>query len=176
VGKPIAGDHRTPGERLESKPSTRRIVTLRVVFALAILLLPAQLLFQRQFAQPYPAVFQPSFAGTPLVGETLKAQVPLVHVAFADGSEIEIPFEDVLPDSGLLDKSVFKSAFFNEDRATAPDTIAWLRADLVSLFPGKDPVRMRVDWSDRKIDITGDGRGVDEITKTVEIDLVGAAR
>ncbi|MCS5713721.1 hypothetical protein NVV95_04045 [Herbiconiux sp. CPCC 205716] len=151
-------------------------IALRLIFALAILLLPAQLLFQRQFDQPYPGVFQPSFAGTPLTGDILKAQIPVVHVEFDDGASEEIPFEDVLPDSKLLDKSVFKSAFFLEDRATAPDTVKWLRGDLARMFPGREPVGMTVDWTDRRIDITGATETTDEITKTVVIDLTEGAR
>lgn len=151
----------------------RRTIVLRIVFAAALVLLPAELLFQKYIAQPYPGVFQPSFAGTPLKGDILSAQIPVVYVDFEDGTRTEIGFEQVLPDSKLLDKSVFKSAFYNEARATADDTKSWLRDDLADLFPDRTATRMTVDWTDRKIDVTGGKDPVDTVTKTIVVDLSG---
>ncbi|WP_440708391.1 hypothetical protein [Herbiconiux sp. YIM B11900] len=154
--------------------SRKRTIALRVVFAAALVMLPAELVFQKYVAQPYPGVFQPSFAGTPLRGDILSAQIPIVYVDFTDGSRTEVGFEQVLPDSKLLDKSVFKSAFYNEARATADDTRDWLRKDLAELFPEQTATRMTVDWTDRKIDVTGEHEPVDTVTKTVVIDLTGS--
>lgn len=167
------GRHRAPSRSVPSREpaSPRKRIALRVVFALAILLLPAELVIQKVVDQPYPAIFQPSFAGTPVVDGILTAKVPDVHVTFADSSVMEIPFEEVLPDSKLLDLSVFRSAFESQIRANSPETVDWLRADLEKKFPGSTPTKMVVDWQTAKIDISDPTKRTVTTTKTVTVDL-----
>lgn len=142
-----------------------------MVFALAILLLPAELVIQKLVDQPYPGIYQPSFAGTPVVNDVLTAKVPLVHVTFADSSVVDVPFEDVLPDSKLLDLSVFNSAFESQIRANSPETVDWLRNDLEQKFPGQEPTKMVVDFQTLKIDIRNPDNRTAITTKTVTVDL-----
>lgn len=152
-----------------------RTVLLRVVFAVAILLLPLELVVQRVVGQPYPGVYQPSFAATPLVGDTLTARVPIVHVTFADGTEQEVPFEEILPDAKLLSTSVFKSAFFDEAHANEPATVEYLRELLGRRFPEADPTTMVVDWTQQKIDVRDPDVRPGTVTSTVVVQLRGAA-
>ncbi|RFA15147.1 hypothetical protein B7R21_03700 [Subtercola boreus] len=149
---------------------------LRVAFALAILLLPAEMVIQKLVDQPYPGIYQPSFAGTPVVNDILTAKVPLVHVTFADASVVDVPFEAVLPDSKLLDLSVFNSAFQSQIRANSPETVAWLKNDLEQKFPGRTPTTMVVEFQTLKIDITDPSSRTATTTKTVTVDLQEGAR
>ena len=128
---------------------------------------------QRVVSQPYPGIYQPSFAGTPVVGETLTARVPIVSFTFLDGSVREIPFEEILPESKLLSMSVFKSAFFDEASANDPATVRYLKELVEEKFPGAEPDTMTVDWTSQRIDIRDPDDRPGTVTKTVVVDLSG---
>ena len=152
--------------------SSRKKWALRIVFAAAILLLPVELVAQRVAGtQPYPGLYQPSFADTPLTNGILKATLPIVTISFADGSTQQIPYNDVLPDSKLLDLSVFKSAFYGEKKANSADVVSWLRNDLQNKFPGTTPTSMTVDWTAFKIPIDDPDSRTGAIVRTVTVDL-----
>jgi hypothetical protein len=166
---------RVPAGR-SNEVNRARTIALRVAFAAALVLLPLELVVQRVASQPYPGVYQPSFAGTPLVGDTLTARVPIVQFAFSDGTTRDVPFEEVLPESKLLAMSVFKSAFFEEGRANDPATVGYLRDLLQEKFPGSEPATMTVEWTSQKIDIRDPDDRPGTVTKTIVVDLSGDAR
>ena len=144
---------------------------IRVLFAAAVIALPVQLLVARFIDEPYPALFQPSFAGTPLVKGKLTKTIPTVTLELANGTSEVIPFTDVLPQSRLAPAVVFRAAFYDEKKATAPATVEWLRSNLTSDLPGQVVTTMTVVWNEITFDVADVSQQSVTLLKTVVVDL-----
>lgn len=126
---------------------SRRPWVVRLVFASVLIAFAAQMLISHNRAEPYPGLFQPRFSGTPLDHGLLQVERPVVTVAFADGSRATVPYKSVLPSSRLHAIEVFRAAFHDDRSAGDPRTVAWLRGQLSSAFPGRTATAMVVEWN-----------------------------
>lgn len=144
---------------------------VRLVFAAVIVAFVGQLLVARSDAEPYPGLFQPRFAGSPLRDGVLNQVQPSVSVEFTDGSSSTVPYEDILPRSRLRAIDIFKSAFYDEVPATDPRTVAWLRQRLEVLFPDETASSMVVEWARASYLKSDSWRPSRSIIKTVMVPL-----
>ena len=144
---------------------------LRVLFAVAILLLPAQILFKAAIGEPYPGLYQPSFGGVPQEGTEARTVEPRVVVTYADGTSDIVPFEEVLPEGGPSARSLlFRSAFLSEERALDPRTVALVAGRLESRA-GKPAIEMSIDWQNVRYDLRTGARRVESVTSGIELNL-----
>lgn len=144
---------------------------LRVLFAVAVLLLPVQVLFRAAVDEPYPGLYQPSFGGVPQEGTEAATVEPKVTVTYVDGSVEAVPFAEILPQGGPTARSLlFRSAFLTEERAQDPRTLE-LVARRLEERAGHPATSMRVDWQDVRYDLRTGERRVVSVTSTVKLDL-----
>lgn len=144
---------------------------VRLVFAGVIVTFAGQLLVARADAEPYPGLFQPRFAGSPLKDGVLNQVQPSVSIEFTDGSSSTVPYKDILPRSRLHAIDVFRSAFCDELPATDPRTVAWLRQRLEVRFPDQTAALMVVEWARTSYLESASWQSSRSVIKTVTVPL-----
>jgi len=123
-------------------PSSR----VRIVFGVALLLIPIQLGVRAVWREPYPALIQPGFAysAKPLprhdsVGESRIE----VEVRLGDGTTATLTEKELVPwSAGISVTSILGAAFL--DTQGPEDRVAWLRDRLKSVLPGARPLSARI--------------------------------
>jgi hypothetical protein len=151
--------------------ASRRTVAVRVVFAAAVLTLPAQMLVRQVVAEPYPGLYQPSFGGVPQQGDAATTLEPEITVHFADGRTEAWTSEDVLPPTPVLENEVMRKAFTGAAPAQDPETLRWLRDRILARSPGSDPASVVIAWQEVEYDfVTGD-RTVVDVSSIVTMDV-----
>lgn len=118
----------------------------RLVFLLVVVGFPLQMLIAEREGEPYPGLFQPSFAGSPLKDGVLTGVQSVVTIMFEGGGGKVADIRDIMPSSRLNARTVFRSAFYDERLATDPETVDWLQRRIESAFPGRTATRMVVEW------------------------------
>jgi hypothetical protein len=151
----------------------QRVWTVRVLFVLAVLLVPAELLVQRALdSQPYPAVYQPDFRGTPLAQDGgIRLSKSSASVTFADGEEADLDFASLVPETQLSTNAVIRTAFGNQAAADEPDSRAFLKERLAGLFPDREAVSATFLWKSVLVDLAGEELEPERIDREVEVDL-----
>ena len=144
---------------------------VRVLFLLVVTLLPVQLAIRELIAEPYPALYQPSFGGAPRSAEVAASTEPVVVVTTRSGEEHEVPYRDVLPPTGVLPAVVFRVAFFVPGDAVAVETRAWLRDRLLAMKAGSDPMELIITWENVEYDLRTGERRVVAVERITAIDV-----
>ncbi|MBZ4486840.1 hypothetical protein LQ938_02915 [Microbacterium sp. cx-55] len=149
----------------------RKMRAIRTAFAVCILILPVELVIARLFGEPYPALFQPAFVGSPESDRYASVEVP--HVSIRSGTLTqEIPYLDVIPESDQLGTSILRSMFGNPSRATNPETVDWLRAVLRERYPDFPEVQfVDIEWRLGRYAVVGGELESEETVREVTIDL-----
>lgn len=142
----------------------------RIVFLAIIVLFPAQLAVKMALGEPYPALFQPSFAGTPLVNGQLHRTTPRVTIVFRSGEEVAVSQDDVLPRTRLHVPTVFREAFWEQARANDPRLQTWLAEEMATRYD--EPVaKLMVTWIDQSVDPWRQTVLTEKVIKTVEVEM-----
>lgn len=158
-------------KRNAATPSRRRTTGIRLAFVVCLAILPAELLVARVFGEPYPALFQPAFVGSPQVGPYALVEVPHVFVRNDDGIR-EIPYRTVIPKSDQLGTSILRSMFGTPSRANAPETVAWLRTAVREAYPDlTGAVSVEIEWRLGMYHVDGGGLKSEKTVREVTIDL-----
>ncbi|GGI05182.1 hypothetical protein [Egicoccus halophilus] len=123
-----------------------RVGTPRLLFAVLLIAAPTQMLITRVLAEPYPALYQPSFASAPADGDVVVTTTPRVTVDYADGSVGHYDHVEVMAAAGVARIAVFDHAFRDDERAEAAQTRAWLRDRLAELGGGRTPTHAEIAW------------------------------
>jgi|GEM_PF-6670062 len=147
----------------------------RAAFALLFIGFCTQLLVARTIDEPYPALFQPSFAGTPLKDGELTAEVPKVTVQFTDGDTEEIDYRDVLPPSRLHPLVVFRSAFGEPDAETEDATVDWLSSRMQTRYGERVVDAVLVEWFEVSYRSEDSWAPRAMLDRTVEVRINGSA-
>ncbi|MCI2239892.1 hypothetical protein MO973_36965 [Paenibacillus sp. TRM 82003] len=150
------------------------IKAVRLVFALAVLALPAQVAIRHVASEPYPGLYQPSFGGVPLAGREAVTTEAEVTLEFAGGATRAVGVEEVLPPTRVLPRFVFTRGFGTQERADDPRTVAWLR-ERVAALDERTATAVDVRWQRVGYSLDDGSRRVVEETSHVRVDL-GAAR
>ncbi len=159
--------HLTPSH-YSTHPVTSK--QLRLLFASAILALPAHVLFRAVVDEPYPGLYLPGFGGTPRQNLTTVTREPRITVLFRDGRKQHFGVEDILPPTPILPAAIFSSAFYSEKRANDPQTRAWLRARIVA-NTGQDPRSVIIEWEQVRYRLVDGSRDPIAVLKTLELHM-----
>jgi hypothetical protein len=117
-----------------------------VFFAGLLLLFPAQLLVAKVIGEPYPALFMPAFAGTPVVDSILTRTEPRVTIEFADGTSTLVPYTALLPRSTQNSAITFRNVYASASRVDDASTTEWLAATLPTTVEGSPATTVRIEW------------------------------
>lgn len=140
------------------------------IFAIVLALFPLQLAVKLVWDEPYPAIFQPSFAGTPLVNGVLHRQVPDIELIYASGATRTVEASDVLPRTRLHVPTVFRAAFWDETEANSSALREWLESALAVRY-GEPVDRMTVTWKDQTYDPWSRAVVNESVVKTVDVEF-----
>ncbi|MCW2494324.1 hypothetical protein [Jatrophihabitans sp.] len=154
--------------------SRRKLLIVRALFVILIVGLPVELAISRFDNEPYPALFQPGFAGHPYNHGVLKIVEPTLIVHFADGTVAnDVAYQRILPKSGLQSLTVMKNEFYDDHAAKDPRTKVWLRQRLALLFPNRPVATLVILWQQEHIHVNDPKHPIDKPVRTVTVELAG---
>lgn len=145
-------------------------LSVRVAFAVVILVLPLQLGVQWLWSEPYPALTQPAFAfsARPLTGtDSLPKTAGYVTVTFSDGSSREYSAGDLIGwTAGISPTTILLEPIIEREHAPA-ETAAWLTALIAATGESRRPVTalLRVE------SYVVDARSLTESSRTTTAEL-----
>lgn len=164
----------SPPATAPAAPPTKTALRTRWLWAITLLLIPAELAFAFFFTEPYPALFQPAFSGSPQVGHSVLVRIPVVTVTFDDGSTSVVDFNELIPSDEVLGTSLLEAGYGTEERANARENTAFLEKRFAILFPDQVVDTVFIDWRVISYDIATGEEGKSTSMKSVTIDLAGA--
>ena len=157
--------------------SRRRSTAVLALFALSVIAIPVELAVSRLYAEPYPALFQPSFAGVPVSGDGVPTVEPTITVTLADGGVAHPSVSELLPaDTDVLPSIVLSKALRPATDSRAAETRAWFAARLERLYPGRGAQTLRVEWHSVAYSVASGKRHDLGISRTETMTLTGAGR
>lgn len=154
--------------------STRAGVRVRWLFAITILFIPVELAIAFFATEPYPALFQPAFSGSPQVGHEAIVPRPFVTITFDSGEEEDLDFTEIIPSREILGSSLIAAGYGTTERANSPENLAFLDDRFAVLFPGRTVASVLIDWRELDIDVATGEQVSSRSTKKVVIDMSGA--
>lgn len=146
----------------------------RVAFALVALVVPAQLVTQWLWSEPYPALTQPAFAfsARPFpVTDALPKTVGVALVTFTDGATRVFRADELLPwTAGVSATTILRDTIIEREYAPKP-TQDWLRERIAATGEKRQPASVTLQLEYRLVDAPT-GRIVDSgITTTFTVTL-----
>jgi hypothetical protein len=169
-GKAALTKYAPRGRRGGDVTRTRKIA-IRWAFALTLVALPVELAVARFAGEPYPAIFQPAFAGSPQEEDYAIVQAP--HAFIVSGSELlEVPYQELVPGTEVLPLSIFNSIYMNEARYAAADTKTWLKTNLSEMYPGRAIDGVEIEWREELYAVQGGELLSAQVTHAISIDLM----
>lgn len=154
---------------------TRAGIRVRWLFAITLAFIPVELAIAFFLdAEPYPALFQPAFSGSPQVGHEAIVPRPVVTVIFDSGEEEDLDFTEIIPSREVLGSSLIAAGYGTTERANSPENLAFLDERFAELFPGRTVASVLIDWRELDIDVATGEQVSSRSTKTVVIDMSGA--
>jgi hypothetical protein len=150
--------------------STRRRV--RLLFLAALVVMVAQIGYKKVADEPYPGIFQPTFAGTPSESSSVQVFEPLLTARYEDGATRSFDADELFHDARVLPSRIFRTAF--EKHASSvdnPEVTGWLHERLTDLGGGTHVDEATIEW--RTANYPTD-KGVEptyETTKTRVVDF-----
>lgn len=149
---------------------TRR--NIRIVFLVALLVLPLQMAARKLASEPYPALFQPSFRTTPADPDFVEVFDPVVIVSYNDGTTSSITERELFHDADVLKASVFKTAFgTHEQTSDSPEVTKWMQERLAEIGEGREATRAIVQWRTTRHSLTNDAAPTTETTRSVVLPI-----
>ncbi|QBI20302.1 hypothetical protein ER308_12500 [Egibacter rhizosphaerae] len=106
------------------------------------------MLVARLWSEPYPALYQPSFAGAAQGGEQVEFTVPRVTMHARGGEDLRLHHMDLMAESRVAEIAVFSTAFPAdnlEDALEDSSNAQWLQSRLEELT-GESPEAATVEW------------------------------
>jgi hypothetical protein len=154
-----------------SATARRRV---RVVFAVAVLVLPLQMGVRKVVGEPYPAIFQPSFRTTPAQGSFTDVFDPIIVADYDDGTSRSFTERELFNDSEVLPSTVFKTAFeTHANEAGSAEVRSWLEHRLAELGKKSDVEKATISWRTAKYSLKANTPPTYITTKTVVMPLEG---
>jgi hypothetical protein len=120
--------------------------------------------------QFYPAPSFPAFTASPLRDGVVTFTRPLIVVQFEDGEE-HVDYRGLLPEGSPNPIGVFRSIADEADSARDAATVAWLMQRLTDLYPGREALSLRIDWTRYRFRAEDRGLISAETTESVLIAL-----
>lgn len=150
-----------------SRPRAQRgPVWVRVIFVLAVLLIPAQAFVKvTSGREPYPALIQPAFgyaANALTRPDVIRVVVAEVEVTFTDGSISILTPDELLPwTAGISATTILTKSFIT--REPAGSTVQWLVDRISAARPSQTATGAQV----RLYAVSIDARTLHEVERTV---------
>lgn len=145
-----------------------------MLFLLAALALPVQVLLRAAFGEPYPGLYQPSFGGVPEAGNVAITREPKITIVYDDGTRRRVKITGLLPSTPQVEAPIFRSAFYDPKRARDPETLKWIR-ERIERQSGREAEAMIVEWQRSAYNLRDRSRRVVATEKKLELDLTGAS-
>jgi hypothetical protein len=155
---------------MDADRARRRVWVLPLIFALTGLSLPIQMYVKDRVGEPYPGLFQPSFANFPDVGNAIKYRVIDLDV---DGRTVDA--EKLFPGSNTGKRRKLLESMFppNGDKARVDtETRARLRSRLSDAHGAKART-LTATWQRRRFDLDSRETSVVKTLSRYQIDLTG---
>lgn len=138
---PMAADEGFPSK------SKRKLGIGLSLLAVILLVFPVELLVVRvASAEPYPALFMPSFAGVPSDGETTTYRTIMFTAETPDGDREITDLVDHLPDGGIEARSIVVEVFADPELYEDPEAQAWITEFMAEHYPQLEATALRVTW------------------------------
>ena len=136
-----------------------------------LLVLPVQMLASRLWSEPYPALYQPSFASSAKEDNVLVVEVPRVDAVFSDGRRASFSHIEVVGDVATSEMTIFNAGLqTSASRIDEVETVAWLHERLENLG-GAAPTSARISWHRYEQPIAEEMPQAVETTHEVEVDF-----
>lgn len=131
-----------------------RQAVLPAVLGTLLVALPVQLALARYVSEPYPAIFQPTFAGTPERDGLAIVRSAEIKVHFGGTHATVTPVQFLPEDTRVVASSVLANVFpINTPAGQLPEeTRRWLAERVVTLFEGRSATRLIIAWTERAYD------------------------
>ncbi len=147
---------------------------VRVLFAAAVVALPAQVLLRAAVDEPYPGLYQPAFGGVPQEGAVAFTTEHEITVSYEGARSERLTVRDILPPASVSRVDIFRAGFYHEERAEDVRTRRWLRKQILKATGG-NPQRVLIRWLKVQYGLVDRSREVVELLKTIEIDVAISA-
>lgn len=105
-------------------------------------------------AEPYPALFMPSFAEVPSDGRVTTYEFSELTIETGGGESLVPATGSIFPDGGVDARSIAGYVFSNGELFEQPGFMMWLSDRVVQSYPRLDPVRATVTRVQFEIDET----------------------
>ena len=123
-----------------------RVWPKRVLFAAILLALPVQFLALKALgAEPYPALFMPSFGSVPEDEGAIQVTSTTVTAETRDGTTVTIDPIALMPNRTKLGESIAGYFFADEARVDETAQSGWLLDRVREQIPGQDLISVTVE-------------------------------
>jgi hypothetical protein len=126
---------------------------VRAAFVAVVLSAPVGLVVRSVVGEPYPWLFQPSFAYVEESTGVVSYEIPDIVALTESGQSETLELRRVMPWTRPDQAVVFASAFGQAKSAEAPDTAEWMFDRLQAAYPANDFVEVTITWYQQKYDL-----------------------
>jgi hypothetical protein len=132
-------------QRMLPNAATRKRV--RLLFLSALIVMAAQTVYKKVADEPYPGIFQPTFASTPPDPSSVEVFEPQLVARYEDGRTQSFTAKQVFYDASVLPSRVFRAAFdTHADSLDSPAVMSWLHDRLTQIGPGASVDEATINW------------------------------
>lgn len=148
-------------------------IAARTAFAVATMVFALQLPIHAVWSEPYPALYMPGFGTVPQTGDEYSSTDYRAFLISEDGSELELPAEDLLPPSAVLQASIIRERMFDAEITSETESKQWFAERVAATEPGSDAIELRLERWRMTSRLDGTGEPTAELVDTNLIVLEG---
>lgn len=126
---------------------------LRAAFGVIVLSAPVGLVVRSVVGEPYPWLFQPSFAYVEESTGVVTYDIPEIVAVTESGESETLELRRVMPWTRPDQAVVFASAFGQAKSAGAPETADWMFDRLQAAYPANHFVEVTITWYQQTYDL-----------------------